>query len=410
MPVRLDKVPALALRSARPRIWLWFVLLLLCLLLGVGGTLLFGDEPLRQRPVDFWSLALGLPILGWCVLGFVRVLFYIGEQSAADGWDEAREDDMIRKIRQGRRSQQVLGVSLYTALHDPAEEPTTQLEALLNGTEALKTQPSRMDGATVSHSRLIEDSDEDLETVLLSVLEQRLADLAPILAQLSDDKPLALLLEVDSRLPEDQWRPAWREIWRESGIRQSTVPVEGSGLAAVDQWLDQRIGDQALLMVLAVQLAPEKPEGTAEVAVGLLFGNRLTQTTLAPIAYLHRPEQERKPTDADLLYATRQALDWVPLEAKSIEKAWRVGIDPQRHAAIATVLVDVPMPVKQPQGLCNLDALLGHPGKASPWLAIAAAVQTIERGAGPQFMFSGGGAATAGLWGTVLMPVSPLSK
>ncbi|VVN65729.1 hypothetical protein [Pseudomonas fluorescens] len=410
MPVRLDKVPALALRPARPRIWLWLVLLLLCLLLGVGGTLLFGDEPLRQRPVDFWGLALGLPILGWCVLGFVRVLFHIGEQSAADGWDEAREDDMIRKIRQGRRSQQVLGVSLYTALQDLADEPTAQLEALLSGTEALKTQPARMDGATVSHSRLIEDSGEDLEAVLLSVLEQRLADLAPILAQLSDDKPLALLLEVDSRLPEDQWRPAWRKIWRESGIRRSTVPVEGSGLAAVDQWLDQHIGDQALLLVLAVQLAPEKLEGTAEVAVGLLFGNRLTQTSLAPIAYLHRPEQERKPTDADLLYATRQALDWVPLQAKSIEKAWRVGIDPQRHAAIATVLVDVPMPVKQPQGLCNLDALLGHPGKASPWLAIAAAAQTIERGAGPQFIFSGGGAATAGLWGTVLMPVSPLSK
>ena len=28
-------------------------------------------------------------------------------------------------------------------------------------------------------------------------------------------------------------------------------------------------------------------------------GNRLTQTTLAPIAYLHRPEQERQPTEAD---------------------------------------------------------------------------------------------------------------
>ncbi len=410
MPVRLDKIPALALRPARPRIWLWLGLLLLCLLLGAGGTLLFGDDPLRQRPVAFWTSALGLPILGWCVLSFVRVLFHIGEQSAADGWDEAREEDMIRQIRQGRRSQQVLGVSWYTALHDPAEEPTTQLDALLSGTEALKAQPSRMHGSPLRHSRLSDDTDEDPEAVLLSAFAQRLTDLAPILAQLSDDKPLALLLEVDSGLPEAQWRRVWRQAWRESGIRQSSSPVEGSGLAAVDQWLDQRIGDQALLLVLAVQLAPEKPEGTAEVAVGLLFGNRLTQTTLAPIAYLHRPEQERKPTDADLLYATRQALDWVPLEAKSVEKAWRVGIDPQRHAAIATVLVDVPMPVKQPQGLCNLDALLGHPGKASPWLAIVAAAQTIERGAGPQFIFSGGGAATAGLWGTVLMPVSPLSK
>jgi hypothetical protein len=141
----------------------------------------------------------------------------------------------------------------------------------------------------------------------------------------------------------------------------------------------------------------------------LLLGNRLMQSILAPIAYLHRPEQERKPTDADLLCATRQALDWVPLQAQAVKRVWLTGIDPQRHAAIATVLMDVPMPVQLPKALCNLDALLGQPGKASPWLAIAAAAQTIERGAGPQFIFSGG-TAVDGLWSTVLMPVSPLSK
>ncbi|VVP41631.1 hypothetical protein PS874_04757 [Pseudomonas fluorescens] len=408
MPVRLDKVPPLAPRPARPRIWLWLGLLLSGSLLGLGGTLLFGDETLHQKPGEFWGLALGIPILSWCVLGFGRMLFHMGEHAAADGWDEAREEVLIRKIRQGRRSQQVLGVSWYTALSAPGEPPAAQLDALLSATIALKSQPSRSDLTTFSHSRLSAGTDADLKRTLLRILAQVLSDLAPTLARLPDNAPLALLLEVDSGLSEDQWRAAWRKAWRESGIRQSTVPVEGNGLAALDQWLDQRIGDQALLLVLAVQLAPEQPEGTAEVAVGVLFGNRLTQTTLAPIAYLHRPEQERQPTDADLLYATRQALDWVPLEAKSIEKTWRVGIDPQRHASIATVLAKEPMLGKQ--ALCNLDALLGHPGKASPWLAIAAATQTIERGAGAQLIFSGGGPATAGLWGTVLMPVSAPSK
>jgi hypothetical protein len=400
MPVRLDKVPALAARPARPRILLWLGLLLLCLLLGVGGSLLFADEPLSQQPFDFWHWALGLPFLGWCALAFSRMLLHVGEQSAADGWDEAREEDMIRRIRQGRRSQQVLAVNLYTSLQDPSAEPFSLLDALLSGAESAQAQSS--------HSRSFDDSDEDPEAVLLTVLTQGLADLAPILNQLPDDKPLALLLEVDCSLPPAQWRPAWQQAWRNSDIRQSTIPVEGSGLAAVDHWLDQRINDQAMLLVLAVQFAPQAPEGTAEVAVGLLLGNRLTQTTLAPIAYLHRPEQEREPTDADLLYATRQALDWVPLQAQAVERVWRVGIDPQRNAAIASVLMDVPMPVQPPQGLCNLDAVLGQPWKTSPWLAIAAAAQTIERGAGPQFIFSGGDVG-AELWGTVLMPVSPLS-
>lgn len=381
MTVKLDTVPALAQRPIPPRLWLWFGLLLMCLLLGVGATLLFGNEPLRQEPIDFLRFALGLPFLVWCVLVFGRVLLHIGEQSAADGWDEAREEDLIHRIRRGRCSQQVLGVSLYTALHEPSSGPTDQLE----------------------------DMDEDPEAALLSLLTRRLADLSPILAQVPDDKPLALLLEVDCRLPEEQWRAAWCKAWLESGIRQSMVTVEGRGLAAVDQWLDERIEDQALLLVLAVHVAPAQAEGATITAVGLLFGNRLTQTTLPPIAYLHRPEQERNSTDADLLYATLQALDWVPLEGQSIEQVWRAGIAAQRTAAMTSALLETPIPVETPQGVCDLDASLGHAGEASPWVAIAVATQTIERGAGPQFIFSGGDVAT-GLWCTVLTPVPPLLK
>jgi hypothetical protein len=301
-------------------------------------------------------------------------------------------------------------VSWYTALRAPGEQPTAQLDALLSATKALKAQPSRLDLTTSGHSRLSGGTDADLKRILLRILAPVLTDLAATLARLPDDTPLALLLEIDSGLSDYQWRQVWQKAWRGSGIRQPTLPVEGSGLAALDQWLDQRIDDQALLMVVAVRFAPEQPEGTAEVAVGLLFGNRLTQTTLAPIAYLHRPEEKRKSTSDDLLYATRQALDWVPLDAQSIKQVWRVGIDVQREAAIATVLTEMPVAVTHKQGICNLDALLGQPGKASPWLAIAAATQMIESGAGAQFIFSGGGAGTDSLWGTVLTPVPTLSK
>jgi hypothetical protein len=165
-----------------------------------------------------------------------------------------------------------------------------------------------------------------------------------------------------------------------------------------------------LLLVVAAQFAPQLLEGTAEAAVGLLFGNRLTQSALPPVAYLHRPEQEREPTVEALLYAANQALSWVPLDAQSIEQAWRVGVDARRDGALATVLAQASLPAKANQGFRNVDTLLGHPGKASPWLAIAAATQTIQNGAGPQFIFSGGGRVDTELWTTVLTPVSLLSK
>ncbi|OWP69988.1 hypothetical protein CEC48_20505 [Pseudomonas sp. K2I15] len=353
-------------------------------------------------------MALGAPLLGWCLLSFGRVLLYLGQQQVADGWDQAREEELIYKVRRGRRVQQVLGVSLHTALREP--DTTTQLSILLGAGRALKAQPSRP-GQTVSrHSCIAGDADETPEQALRRVFTQVLADLVPRLKQAPDDRSLAVLLEVDNALPQDVWQQIWQQAWDESGIRQPSVTFEGSGLAALDQWIDQRTGDQASLLVVAVQFAPQQPEGTAEVAVGLLFGNRLTQTALPSMAYLHRPEQDREPTTEALLYAARQALDWAPLDAQSIEHTWRVGIDAQRDEVLSQVLAEVSLPAKHNQGFFNLDTLLGHPGKASPWLAIAAATQTIQSGAGPQFIISGGGCVDAGLWSTVLTPVPSLSK
>ncbi|MBA1734203.1 hypothetical protein G9H36_28470, partial [Escherichia coli] len=63
-----------------------------------------------------------------------------------------------------------------------------------------------------------------------------------------------------------------------------------SGLAAVDDWLDNHIQEKAVLLVISVRLEPKNPERTAESATALLLANRLTQTALTPLALLHRPE------------------------------------------------------------------------------------------------------------------------
>lgn len=411
MTVRLDQIPVQAPRPARPRGWLWLAVLpVFLLLLGVGVAFLFGSEALRQQPVSFFGLALGVPLLGWCLLFFGRVLLYFGQQQIADGWDKAREEDLSKKVRRGRRIQQVLGVSLYTALREPEVLSTVQLNALLSGVKALKAQPFRLGQTTLRHSRIPGETNEKPERTLHRILAQVLADLVPTLEKLPTDTPLALLLEIDSALPQDVMTREWQQAWSESGIRQPAVPVEGHGLEALDQWLDQRIDDRAMLLVVALQFMPQQPEGTAEVGVGLLFGNRLTQNILPPMAHLHRPEQERAPTTDALSYATYQALDWVPLDADSIEQTWRVGIDVQREVSLISVLADVPLPAKHNKSFYDLDALLGHPGKASPWLAVAAATQTIQCGGGPQFIFSGSGCVDTGLWSTVLTPVPSISK
>src|SRR5471032_815137 len=103
MAVQLDQLPPVATRPARPRLWLWLALLPLLMLAVSGLTLVLGVRTLQQQAEYLWLNALGPPLLGWVALGFVRVLMFLGQHRAADGWDDAREADLLRRLRCGRR-------------------------------------------------------------------------------------------------------------------------------------------------------------------------------------------------------------------------------------------------------------------------------------------------------------------
>lgn len=408
MAVELDRIPAQADRPGSPRLWLWLCLLLIFLLLACAGVALFSEVNLRAQTAVVWGTALVGSFLGWCLICGMRVLYYLAQQYSADGWDAARVIDLDCKLSQGRRHQQVLAVSLYTALRTEQSDSLLQVDAILEGTTALKAQPSRSDRGTVRHSRLPGDVNENPERALLRILKNLLNDLAVQLEELPDDVELALSLEIDSPLREDRVGKLWRAALAESGIRQTVSPITWRGLEAVDQWLAQRSDDQALLLLISVVIAPDAPQGTAETAVGLLLGNSGTQFALLPVANLYRPEQARDASAGALARATQQALSWASVQANSVEHVWRSGIGQKYHAAVTSVLSDAELPLRADRNVHNLDALLGQPGVAAPWVAIALAAQTVQRGCGPQLILSGVRCADAPLWGTVLTPVPPL--
>lgn len=412
MPVRLDKIAPVAPTPKAPRIWYW--LLLLGLVLTTGGLLaLFSaDDPAIVQADRFWLDSLVFPFLVWCGLGFVRALLYVGELSVADGWNEARETDMIQHIRRGRRSQQVLAVSLHTALRERgAENGEPQRDALLNGQKALISQPDwQASEEGLRHSRLPHEPGEPAIMLLRLALVQVLRDIGAELKKLPHRTPLALLLDMHSSISEESLAELWQDVWAKSGIQQTATSIDGHGVAVVDSWLDQRIQDQALLLVVAFQVAPADAQNTAEAVVGLLLANRLTQTTLEPIAYLHRPEQERAAEPDGLLRATRQALDWVPLDAASVYHVWIASGHASRALAINEVLSESRMLTEHRTGLHDLGSLLGNAGCAAPWVAIAGAVESIRAEGQPHFIFSGEAMPDAGLWCSVVAPNAAIRK
>ncbi|MHA7846362.1 hypothetical protein [Serratia sp. D1N4] len=410
MPVRLDRLPGLAPRPVPPRWWRWLGVFPCFLLVGVVVAVLWGGESLARQPLLFWSLALGIPALCWGLLAAGRWLVYIGQHLLADGWDAQRWQVLLQQTRQGRRSLQVLGAVLHTA-HFNEEHPERQLSALTHNENALLSQPSWQGQAAVRHSRLPqlenpwgETEDEPSEAVIQRLLLSLFTSFAETLSPLDETVPLKLIVESSTALSDEALQQVWQAAWDDAGIAHPMSRVDGVGLSGVDDWLDNHIHEAALLVVVALQIHPQQPEMTAESAVGLIFGNRLTQTTLSPQAYLHRPEFA---PESRLEYAVRQALDWVPMSPESISHVWLSGLREESTASLSTVMETVAFPVTREQGIYDLDASLGHPGCVTPWLAIAAATQAAQLTQAPQFIFSGASAPETGVWSTVVSP--PLS-
>lgn len=409
MAVDIERLASKAGRPARPRTGVWLASLVVCVAASTAVMLLFAPPALPMQASRSWAVAVGAPVLAWCLLGFVRALVYVGQHHAADAWDAAREADLALLLCRGRRSQQVLAVSLQTALRAPGAEQSAHCEALLEGSVALKAQPFDIEGDAVRHSRLAGALDEPVEAVLLRAMKQLIEDLEPALSQVPATAALALLLTTDEGAMGLLQRDAWQSAWRESGFCQAITPFEGVGLAALDDWLDRRITDQAMLLVVAMQFAPPVLQGTAQVAVGLLLGNRRTQTRLAPIAYLHRPVQAQGAPPLPLRNTVLRALDWATLRPSAVMGVWRAGVSADHDAGLASALAELMLPARQGEDFLDMDASLGHAGAGSAWLAIAAAALAVQRGAGPQLIFSGDRSAHTDLWCTALCPVSSTS-
>ncbi|MGQ6547509.1 hypothetical protein KGP17_15795 [Serratia sp. JSRIV001] len=403
MPVRLDRLPGLAPRPVPIRWWRWLGVFPCFLLTGVLATALRGGESVGRQPLLFWLLALGIPSLFWGLLVTVRWLVYVGQHLVADGWDERHWQVLLQQTRQGRRSLQVLAAVLHTA-HTDEENPDAQLSALVQNENALLSQPSWQGQAAVRHSRLPQFEGESSEVMTQRLLFSVFTTLAETLAPLADDIPLKLILGSDTALSDEALQQVWQAAWNDADIVHSMSRVDCVGLSGVDDWLDNHIHEEALLVVVALQIHSQQPEMTAESVVGLIFGNRLTQKTLPPLAYLHRPEFA---TEARLEYGVRQALDWVPISPESLNHVWFSGLDEENIASLSTVMETVAFPVTREQGIYDVGTSLGHPGCVTPWLAIAAATQAAQLTQSPQFIFSGASAPGAGVWNTVVSPYNP---
>lgn len=370
MPVNLKKIPPLSWRPHPPRPVRWFGTLLCLLVIAAFISRLLEKVTGNDH---FWVMTTAIPAVAWAIIALIRMMVYLLQNIYASAWDMHREECILQEVRRGRRALQVLAAEFITARPDNALSP---LDALSTHHSQLCAQNSWTGEEGCYHTRLPVSEGSTPEILLASSFTVLLKALRPELAEFSSDQPVTVLLESTSSIPPLRVEEYWRQAWKEAGLMLPATYRKGCGLAFMDRWLDYNIRDNALLLVVALQIAPDLPDMTAEAVVALLLGNRLTQKTLTPRALLHRPEKSHPET---LDEGAIQALDWVPLPENKLHHLWLAGLTNEQHGHVTALTGKSPLAALNPASdIDNLDCTLGNAGCAASWLAVAAAAQAAQ--------------------------------
>lgn len=399
MSCSLKNLPDLHPRPGPPKLSRW-IKALIALLATSFLLMRFTGGGIKDK--TFWWLTLGIPAALWLAAGIARLIIWLLKNIKANGFDRQRERWVLDETRQARRALQVLNVSFITAHQQETQREI--LQALMSQQNIIRSQPDWKGENGHRLTRFNADNEQTADGVVRHLFSQLITDL-PV-SQFSEVTHLVVAFDISSSLPQESISDIWKDIWRETGIHCSVEYEECNGLAMIEHWLNHRIKQDVMLLVVALQVAPENPDYSAEAAVALLLGNRLTQHTLQPLALLHRPDPS---LPGQLGPAMSMAAYNVPVKNNIIRQLWLGGLSAGQHEEIIINQKAHPVCAVGNEAVISLDGLIGHAGAAGTWLAIATAASAAEHTQTPQMTITGEG-ATDMMWSTVMTPVGPLQE
>ncbi|MNB68911.1 hypothetical protein D3C76_474270 [compost metagenome] len=391
----LKHLPEFYPRPVTPKKTRWIAVLVAMLVISVIFMRIFG------RYIDnnhFWLAAIGTPFAVWIVTFGFRMWIWSLQDSKANGFDRQREQWILNETRRARRALQVLNTTFITA-HQEDEQSSVAVE-MLNNHSIIISQSDWKGEESKRLSRITAEPEDTPGLVILRLFSELIADL-PV-HQFPENASLVVILDVSSSLPLPAVRNIWQEAWQESGITCALEYTDSNGPGVVSHWLDHRIKDDAMLLIVGLQIDPVVSNNTAEAAVALLLGNRLTQDALEPLALLHRPDAA---PPGELSEGMNMAAYNVPLKENSVKNLWLAGLTGEQRAEVIVCQNAHPAQSVEDDAIVSLDTSMGHAGAAAPWLAIAAATEIARQTQSPQMIICGDTTQNV-LWSTLITSIA----
>lgn len=391
----LKHLPECYPRPVTPKKTRWIAVLVAMLAISVILMRIFG------RYIDdshFWMLAIGTPLVVWIVCFTIRMWAWSLQDSKANGFDRRREQWILSETRRARRALQVLNTTFITA-HQGNEQVSVAVE-MLNNHSIIISQSDWKGEESRRLSRILTEPEDTPGLVISRLFSELIADL-PV-HQFPENASLVVILDVSSSLSFPAVRDIWQEAWQESGIICALEYTDSNGPGVVGHWLDHRIKDDAMLLIVGLQIDPVVSNNTAEAAVALLLGNRLTQEALEPLALLHRPDAA---PSGELSEGMNMAAYNVPLKDNIVKNLWLAGLTGEQRAEVIACQNAHPAQSVEDEAVISLDTSMGHAGAAAPWLAIAAATEIARQTQSPQMIICGDTIQNV-LWSTLITPIA----
>jgi len=325
-----------------------------------GGVLLLWPHGRPTQGLQFWALLVGLPLVT-CVLAYgIRLDRWEREQTIAEEAEREQERITLLWRRWCRRRVQVT-----TALAVlPIPTPTTQLS---DADADLPVNTGRakaflwMQGKTEALRR------QELLDHIASGLQATLADRQAM--------SIKLLLDDASLAFATAWEEAARTTFGTIAPNCNFIVVVERAVGCA-QWLAQQVDldDAAPHLVIAIQIWPngQKEHSFSESAAALLIDPAATQAS-----YIFRPMI----VAIDTLEGDLAQLVDMQLQPETATHVWFTRCDDESVAITSALAPDPKIPVIERQ----LDSVLGNPGPASSWIALATALEAAQ-GAGPHLV------------------------
>lgn len=357
----LKHLPECYPRPVTPKKTRWLAVLVAMLVISVIFMRIFG------RYIDnnhFWLVAIGTPAVVWIVTFGFRMLVWSLQDSKANGFDRRREQWILSETRRARRALQVLNTTFITAHQEDEQRPVA--DDMLNNHSIIISQSDWKGEKSRRLSRITAEPEDTPGLIISRLFSELIADLPA--HQFPENASLVVILDVSSSLSFPVVRNIWQEAWQESGITCALEYTDSNGPGVVNHWLDHRIKDDAMLLIVGLQIDPVVSNNTAEAAVTLLLGNRLTQEALEPLALLHRPDAS--PT-GELREGMNMAAYNVPLKENIVKNLWLAGLTGEQRAEVIACQNAHPAQSVEDEAVISLDTSMGHAGAAAPgWLSL----------------------------------------